>query len=87
MDSLHGSFRNLGVPYFGVLIIRILLYRAIEFGPFIFGNSQIQAASGSGGTLESRKVPKSAKAQQRLAGLGCRVLEFFGFRVSEFLGF
>ena len=29
----HGSFRNLGVPYFGVLIIRILLFRVLYSGP------------------------------------------------------
>ena len=27
--SLNGSFRKLGVPYFGVLIIRILLFRVL----------------------------------------------------------
>ena len=27
--SGYGSFRKLGVPYFGVLIIRILLFRVI----------------------------------------------------------
>ena len=25
----YGSFRNVGVPYFGVLIIRILLFRVL----------------------------------------------------------
>ena len=28
----HGSFRKLGVPYLGVLIIRILLFRGTIFG-------------------------------------------------------
>ena len=28
-----GSFPNLGVPYFGVLIIRILLFRVLYKGP------------------------------------------------------
>ena len=27
VGGLYGSFRKLGVPYFGVLIIRILLYQ------------------------------------------------------------
>ena len=29
----HGSFRKLGVPYFGVLRIRILLFRVLYEGP------------------------------------------------------
>ena len=29
----HGSFRKLGVPDFGVLIIRILLFRVLYLGP------------------------------------------------------
>ena len=29
LGSRVGSFRNLGVPYFGVLIIRILLFRVL----------------------------------------------------------
>ena len=28
----HGSFRKFGVPYFGVLIIRILLFRVLYIG-------------------------------------------------------
>ena len=32
-DDDTGSFRKLGVPYFGVLIIRILLFRALYLGP------------------------------------------------------
>ena len=28
-DDLNGTIRQLGVPYFGVLIIRILLFRAL----------------------------------------------------------
>ena len=27
--GVHGSFRKLGVPYFGVLIIRILVFRVL----------------------------------------------------------
>ena len=30
---LNGSFRKYGVPYFGVLIIRILLFRVLYQGP------------------------------------------------------
>ena len=30
---LYGSFRKLGVPHFGVLIIRILLFRVLYQGP------------------------------------------------------
>ena len=33
-----GSFRKLGVPYFGVLIIKILLFRVLYLGP-LFSNS------------------------------------------------
>ena len=29
----YGSFRKLGVPYFGILIIRILLFRVLYEGP------------------------------------------------------
>ena len=29
-SSTYGSFRKLGVPYFGVLIIRILLFRVLH---------------------------------------------------------
>ena len=29
----YASFRKLGVPYFGVLIIRILLFRVLYWGP------------------------------------------------------
>ena len=36
-----GSFRNLGVPYFGVLILRILLFRVLFLGSPIFGNSHL----------------------------------------------
>ena len=35
------EFRKLGVPYFGILIIRILLFRGTVFGSPIFGNSPI----------------------------------------------
>ena len=28
--QIYGSFRKLGVPYFGVLIIRILLFRVLH---------------------------------------------------------
>ena len=34
-----GSFRKFGVHYLGVLIIRILLFRVLYWGPPIFGNS------------------------------------------------
>ena len=36
--SLYGSFRKLGVPYFGVLNKRILLFRGSILGSPIFGN-------------------------------------------------
>ena len=31
--ATFGGFRELGVPYFGVLIIRILLFRVLYYGP------------------------------------------------------
>ena len=31
--TLNGSFGKLGVPYFVVLIIRILLFRVLNLGP------------------------------------------------------
>ena len=33
VHHLSGSFRKLGVPYLGVLIIRILLFRVLYSGP------------------------------------------------------
>ena len=40
-DWIYGSFRKLGVPYYGV-IIRILLFRVITIlGSPIFGNSHM----------------------------------------------
>ena len=36
------EFPKLGVPYFGVLIIRIVLFRVLYWGPLIFGNSHIR---------------------------------------------
>ena len=41
LDLLYGSFRRLGVPYFGVLIVRILLFRVLYLRPPIFGNSHM----------------------------------------------
>ena len=41
MNFLYGSFRKLGVPYLGVLIIRTLLFRVLFLGSPIFGNSHI----------------------------------------------
>ena len=40
-----GVSRNLGIPYLGVLLMRILLLRVLFFeGPlFPFGNPQVQA--------------------------------------------
>ena len=43
--SEKGSFRKLGVPYFGVLIIRILLFRVLYQGSPIFGNSNMSFSS------------------------------------------
>ena len=34
-SPLYGSFRKLAVPYSGVLIIRILLFRALYWGPLV----------------------------------------------------
>ena len=41
-----GSFRKLGVPSLGFLIIRILLKKGTIFGSPIFGNSLIVNAEG-----------------------------------------
>ena len=38
MITLFGSYRKLGVPYFGVLIVRILLFRGAVLGSPRFGN-------------------------------------------------
>ena len=37
----YGSFRKLGVPYFGVLVVRIPTIYGTILGSPIFGNSQI----------------------------------------------
>ena len=37
----YGSFRKLGVPCFGVLIIRILLFRVLYSGP-LFSETRIE---------------------------------------------
>ena len=52
----YGSFRKLGVPYLGVLILRILLFRVLDWGPPIFGNSHMVGVSKNRGssTLNSR---------------------------------
>ena len=34
----YGSFRKFGLPYFGVLIIRILLFRVLYYGPLFSEN-------------------------------------------------
>ena len=39
-QSCMGVSRNLGVPYFGIPTIRILLFRVLYSGPPTFGNSQ-----------------------------------------------
>ena len=41
-EALNGSFRNLGVPYLGVRIIRILLFRALYQGPLFSENPKPQ---------------------------------------------
>ena len=40
-----GSFRKLGVPYFGVLMIRILLFRVLYWGP-LFSETPTPGAAG-----------------------------------------
>ena len=40
-SMLHGSFQELGVPYFGVLIIRILQFGYDKLGSPIFGKPLI----------------------------------------------
>ena len=49
----YGSFRKLGVPYFGVLIIRILLFRVLYWGP-LFSETPIL---GSSYALPTRTLP------------------------------
>ena len=39
-----GNFRKLGVPYFGVLIIRILLFKARKMGPRFSETSMLRVA-------------------------------------------
>ena len=40
-QSSMWEFPKMGVPYFGVLIIRILLFRVLYWDPLIFGNSHV----------------------------------------------
>ena len=37
---VQGVYKNMGLPYFGVLIIRILLFRALYWGP-LFSETRI----------------------------------------------
>ena len=43
LGAPYGSFRKLGVPYFGVLIIRILLFRVLYLG--VLGFQSLDASS------------------------------------------
>ena len=43
----YRSFRKLGVPYFGVLITRILLFRVLDLGP-LFSENPILTESRKG---------------------------------------
>ena len=49
--ALNGTFRKLGYPNFGVLIIRILLARVTIFGSPIFGNPRILAPNRTKGLV------------------------------------
>ena len=51
-----GSFRKWGVPYFGVLIIRILLFKGTILGSPIFGNPLMGWESGSRAFMTFVKV-------------------------------
>ena len=42
----YGGFRKLGAPYFGVLMIRILLFRVLYWGP-LFSETPILGALGT----------------------------------------
>ena len=47
--SFYGGFRKFGVPYFGVLIIRILLYRVLYMGPLFSETPLLLRAGGMRG--------------------------------------
>ena len=51
-----GSLRKVGVPYFGVPITRILLFRVLYEGPLIFGNSHIWPLKLCGPRAEKSKM-------------------------------
>ena len=60
-----GVSENWGVPYFGVLIIRVLLFGVLYLGSLFFGNSHIWADPKSprslhgGGFVSQRSVEGS----------------------------
>ena len=73
---IYGSFPNLGVPYFGVLIVRILLFRVLyqgtRFGSPIFGNSKnVKSILQFGNPCETPK-PETLKKRSFCVS-GCRV--------------
>ena len=80
-----GSFRKLGIPYFGVIITRILLFRVLYWGP-LFSETPICDSETNKTELE-RPRPRPRLTRARLASssrpLGFRVS---GFRVSGFQG-
>ena len=51
LGVVFGSFRNLGVPYFGVLIIKILQFRVLYSGP-LFSETPISELQERGGTVD-----------------------------------
>ena len=61
-STLEWEFPKIGVPYFGVLIIRVLLFGV---GSPIFGNSRmmsVKAACGSTDTVAYRRRMLTAEA-------------------------
>ena len=54
-DSIRvWSFRKLGVPYFGILVIRILLFRVLYSGPLLSETPKYHPVKALGCRLEEK---------------------------------
>ena len=81
--TLHGSFRKLGVPYFGVLMIRILLFVVLYEGP-LFSETPKYTRFTTWGESAFR-----VWGLESLSGLDCcfSVLQYTAFKSSVLLNF
>ena len=77
----YGSFRKLGVPYFGVLITRILRFMMLYWGPLFSETAHASYLSGFCRRPSSRRAASTLRPR-RWEGVGFEgVLGFRGFGV------